>query len=69
MQQPELRKRQNNKATSPTCINILTDIDDTGGLTYSTPRYMKNSIKNIWMAIMHSYSAKEFQMLTVCNLK
>jgi hypothetical protein len=47
------------KATSLTCIYILTDINAAGGLTDSTPCYMKYSIKYIWVSIMHSHSAKK----------
>lgn len=57
------------KITSLTCIYILTDIDAAGGLTNSTPCYMKNSIKNIWMTIVHSHSTKKerFHVLTTHN--
>lgn len=41
-----------------TCINIFTDINNTWRLTNATTRYMKNSIKDIWMSIVHTDSAK-----------
>ena len=55
------------RARSLTCIYILTDINASWGLTDSTPCYMKNSIKNIWMAIMHSHSAKTQKKVSSVN--
>lgn len=37
-----------------TSIDIFTDVNNSRGLANTTSRDMENSIKNIWVAIMHT---------------
>lgn len=46
------------KEKSNTCKDIFTNIDNTRGLANTTPGYVENSVKNIWMAIMHTNPEK-----------
>jgi hypothetical protein len=53
----KLQKKKQN--TAPTSIDVFTDVYDPRSFTNPTPCYVKNSIKNIRVSIMHSDPAKD----------